>query len=321
VTCPSTSFCLAVGANQSGSAVVATSSDGGNTWDVQATPDGAPELDAVACATADDCVAVGSKAILTTIDGGQTWSMQPPPVVNTTLLGVTCTDVLLCVAVGETVNTAGPYAGQVDVSDDGGVTWASETLPTGTLGIGSVVCPSETDCVAVGASIVTSQDAGVTWQLGTVNGVSAPMRTIACSSPEVCIAVGVNALGEYEASAPGSTIVTTDGGATWNPGQMPSNSSGVSEISCADLQCWAAGNLVAHGSSTVVVQMESSSDGGMTWSPVTPPTGVTAIASLSCPGPDECVAVGQSSTGPAIATLQSGSWSIQPATEEMGAQS
>ena len=321
VACPTTSFCVAVGANGSGSGVAATSGDGGTTWTSQTVPSQAPELDAVACANTDDCVAVGSEAELTTMDGGVSWSSQALPVPNTTLLGVTCTSTLLCIAVGVARDSIGPYAPVVLTSSDGGSSWSTGSLPAGSLGVGSVACPTSTDCIAVGATVLTSEDSGATWQTGTVNGGSGPLRSISCSSSEVCVAVGPNAAGLSDPSAAATAIVTTDGGATWNPENFPSGTSGVNQMSCASsTQCSAVGSSLS-ASSSGTVQLADSADGGQTWSLASPLAGLTSVASISCPAVGECVVVGQSASGAEASSLQNGTWATESVTQKVGALS
>jgi photosystem II stability/assembly factor-like uncharacterized protein len=209
VTCPSTTSCIAVGADGSGTGTAASSNDD-SAWTALQLPPQVSELDAVACASDKDCVAVGPKTIVSTLDGGQTWELHTPPVANTTLLGVTCTAALLCVAVGMSPNPAGPYAGEIVVSTDGGSTWTPGSVPTGSLGVGDVSCPTETRCIAVGATILVSNDSGRSWTMDTVAGGSLPLRSIACSSDETCVAVGSNPSGATDPSAQATDIISTE---------------------------------------------------------------------------------------------------------------
>jgi photosystem II stability/assembly factor-like uncharacterized protein len=128
-------------------------------------------------------------------------------------------------------------------------------------------------------------------------------------------------MGLSEQSAAAVVIVTTDGGASWNSESFPPDTSGVTQISCADsTQCSAIGTslkVTASGG----VQFTSSGNGGQTWASVPPTAGLTSVASISCPAPDDCVVVGQSPSGAAASTWQGSVWATQPVTQEVVASS
>jgi photosystem II stability/assembly factor-like uncharacterized protein len=71
ISCPTASFCVAVGSSVEDSfddftGVALVSKDGGVTWKSEAMPSGTPILDSVACSSGGNCVAVGPNTILTT---------------------------------------------------------------------------------------------------------------------------------------------------------------------------------------------------------------------------------------------------------------
>ena len=79
VSCLNTTSCLAVGTpavSSYGSPVLSTS-DGGSTWQPEATADSQANLEAVNCVSASSCWAVGSDSngalILHTVTGGEAW--------------------------------------------------------------------------------------------------------------------------------------------------------------------------------------------------------------------------------------------------------
>ena len=309
VTCVSTSFCLAVGADSNGAGIVSSSTDGGDTWSPSQVPSGTPELDGVACFGTENCVAVGSNTLINSDDGGLTWSTDSLPVQNTTLLGVSCTSPSLCVAVGVSPDPGGPYAGELLTSADGGISWSDASIPDGTLGMGSVACTSSTACIAVGAGILTTNDSGSAWQMGTVDGGSQALSSIACSSAQTCVAVGSNPAGIQDSSAAASAISSVDGAGTWNSEQFPQGTSGVDQVACSGDDCVAVGTDIA-ASASGGVELVTSTDGGQTWSPGTTPPGLTTASSVSCPAAGDCVVVGQSASGPAVATDQDGEWHV-----------
>ena len=292
VTCTAISQCLAVGGTDSGTAVAAITSNAGSTWASQSVPQGTTTLDAVSCGGPTNCVAVGQGDIMSTSDGGNSWSEQAPPSKNTTLLGVSCATPTQCVAAGVSPIPSGPYSGDVDVSSNGGATWTQASMPQGTQALGGVACPTTTFCVAVGGSIMVSSDGGNTWSPRTLTmGMQSPLRSVTCTSALDCVAVGANVVGETDSTLPGEAIVTTDGGTTWQPESMPSNTAFIDQITCVGgSQCFALGS---DDTKNGAAAFEASTDGGVTWQEEAPPAGMSQIADLACPAVNNCVAVGR----------------------------
>ncbi len=292
LTCASSTRCFAVGVDDQGNGVASTSSDGGSTWDSLTLPTGTPVLDAVACADASHCIAVGQGAVAVTTDQGSQWSLEPLPLANTTLIGADCPSTSLCVVAGVTNNPTGPYAGAVLRSTDGGTTWQSATVPPGTLGIGDVACPTSTDCIAIGASLLVSHNGGATWSSTTVPGGTGPLRSISCSSATQCVAIGANPQGLQDPAAPAVAVETSDGGDTWTSLSLPAGSAPLNEVSCSTgTQCVAGGSSPTPGGAAPLFQ---SSDGGVTWTQdASPPPDISAIAGLSCPAANQCAIVGR----------------------------
>ena len=309
VVCPSTSSCVAVGANSGGVGVVATTTNGGTNWTPATVPAGSPELDAVACSDTTHCVAVGPDAALSSSDGGTTWALHALPDPTTTLLGVSCSASLACVAVGVAPNPGGPFAGRVVLSSDGGVTWSAASVP-GAAGLGSVSCPSTTRCVAVGATVIVSDDHGQTWHLVPVlGGIGSSLRTVTCAGSQLCVAVGPNPLATIQTSVSGYAIVSSDGGSTWANVGLPQGSGPSTVVTCgSSTSCFAVGMGLPGGSAPTFL---SSGDGGGTWSAPSPPP-VAAIAGMSCAASTTCVLVGQGTSGPVAASTTDGSnWNVQ----------
>ncbi|MDA8342693.1 MAG: sialidase family protein, partial [Actinomycetota bacterium] len=164
VSCPTTTDCVAVGANANGGGSILTTTDGGATWSDRVAPTVTFDingvqfssrgyvLDGVSCSSTQACVAVGtvstrvsffdvvdvSAAILTSTDGGVTWTSQSVPNGVTQLAAVSCPSTTSCVAVGSAILT----------STDGGVTWTSQSVPSGVTQLAGAACPSTTSCVA-----------------------------------------------------------------------------------------------------------------------------------------------------------------------------
>lgn len=310
VTCTSTSDCLAVGADSSGAAVVATTSNIGSSWSNQSVPSGIGPLDAVSCGDSQHCVAVGQGAIITSTDGGSSWTQSTVPTQNTTLLGVSCASATLCLASGVVPEVGEPLAGQLIISTDGGSTWTAATMPPATHGLSGIACPTATFCVAVGDSIDVSNDGGMTWTPRAVTGTVGPgsLRSVACASATQCVAVGANVDGMQDPTVPGLAIVTSDGGATWQAQSMPTSTSAIDQITCVGgSQCLAGGFSDASGGTAAFA---SSGDGGRTWQSQPPPSGLSRIAGLTCPAVNNCIAVGVNGTqSNTVSTRDGKTWS------------
>ncbi len=89
VSCPTRSDCWAAGDGSGGTGVVATTTDGGSTWNTEALPssssggvfNGIGSLGGLSCPTSTDCWVGGSNSfgfgvVVATTDGGSTWSTE-----------------------------------------------------------------------------------------------------------------------------------------------------------------------------------------------------------------------------------------------------
>jgi photosystem II stability/assembly factor-like uncharacterized protein len=319
VTCITSTNCVAVGGDKSLAGVVATSSDGGSSWNQSTVASGEPELNAVTCQSSSACVAVGQGAAVTSNDGGATWTTHAIPTPNTTLLGVSCPNASACVSVGVSPGNDGPYGGQLLFSSDGGVTWTVPTLPNDVGALGSVDCPSSTFCVAVGAQILVSNDGGQTWSPQFVDGGTGVLRSVSCSSASNCVAIGANPLGATVPTSAAFEVVTTDGGNTWNSVATPAGSWTLNAISCSNGVDCTTGGLSLDGSSAPAW---SSTDGGMTWSSVNLPSSVSAVGSLSCQSASSCALVGLHGSQPVSGNSQGSSqWTISSVSSVIITQS
>jgi photosystem II stability/assembly factor-like uncharacterized protein len=317
VSCPTVQECIEVGSNSQGG-IVSTSNDGGTTWKPGVLNSGEPALEAVDCASLNQCVAVGQGASARSIDGGATWSSSRLPTSNTTLLGVSCPNTALCVGVGVSPGNAGPYAGQLLVSNDGGSTWTVPTLPVNYGALGSVSCPSSTYCVAVGASILVSNDGGQTWTQQTVNGGTGVLRSVSCQSATTCVAIGGNPSVAQNPTASAFAVTSSDGGATWTSVAMPPGSATLSQISCSSSVCQAAGSAY-NGSGA---PMYLTSDGGAQWNAdASVDSSLTAVNAVSCSAGSSCVFVGTNGAASvAVSTVKGVVATGGPATSSIRTQ-
>jgi photosystem II stability/assembly factor-like uncharacterized protein/uncharacterized protein YodC (DUF2158 family) len=115
----------------------------------------------------------------------------------------------------------------------------------------AVACPTTSECVAVGAGlgaglIEVSSDGGRTFADVPVPAGTSQLKAVTCPDASHCVAVGGS-----------STVVTTDGGATWTSEFAGVNLSAVSCVN--DNDC------VADGYQGLVALPAVTTDGGSTW--------------------------------------------------------
>jgi len=197
-------------------------------------------LNAVSCASAASCVAVGAA----TISGsavqtfavrwnGAQWSTMPAPTTNgavvRSLLSVSCTTAANCFAVGTYVKQrpGGPLVEHWD-----GRSWSivpSASAPSGTL-LG-VSCVGSTSCYAAGNTGAGDQTLiehwnGTKWSIVNVaNPASASaivLRAISCSAANRCFAVG-----RYNTPKGRSVLYERWSGAHWKVVQVTGRAAGV----------------------------------------------------------------------------------------------
>jgi hypothetical protein len=152
--------------------------------------DGSTPLNAVACPSTSQCVAVDDSGnVLTSVDptgGSAAW--QVANVDGQTPLGaVGCASSSLCVAVDDN----GDVISSTDPTGGAGAWRVAQVDPGNTLN--GVACPSPTVCVAVddGGNIVTSTDptgGAAAWSIASVDPGNS-LNAVSCSTPSQCVAV------------------------------------------------------------------------------------------------------------------------------------
>jgi hypothetical protein len=213
VSCPTTSYCVAVGTNTNSSAqtgLVATWT--GGVWavsDAAEPANGLPSqssqsiLAAVSCASAAFCVAAGTyedtsfneDVMLLTISGGVQSATQAP----------------LPAVAGVTPDLRG------------------------------VSCPSASSCVVVGggstAFVLTL--AGGKWTLSAEPDL---LYGVSCWSPSACVAVG-----GYNSNLATHGLLLTLSGGKWTPSQAPSPPNAAGYATLMAVSCWAPSSCAAAG--------------------------------------------------------------------------
>lgn len=209
VDCVSPTMCIAVG-NGVTQGVIGPLAErwDGQHWTVMPTDTlgATSSLNAVSCASADDCTAVGSNGVASGLVAhfdGATWASIPVPHTSyyDTLYGVACPAADACIAVGVSSPSGnGPPPATIAMRWDG-TQW--QMTPTGTPGgslFQGVSCASATECVAVGIrggnpagpDVLLRRWDGTAWTSIAVSGAASSevLLGIACPSAGSCVGVG-----------------------------------------------------------------------------------------------------------------------------------
>jgi hypothetical protein len=213
VSCPSVTFCVAVGVGGWGQTFNGSSWSAGADIDPSTNPSG-HGLNSVSCPSASFCAAVDEAGNALTFNGSS-WSAPGTIDAGNTLTAVACVSSSFCVA--------GDNSGRGFVFD--GSSWSGPFTVNNTSneeGIGGIACPSVSFCVAVGerGSVETSTNGGSTWTTPPQIIGSTNLTSVSCPSTTFCIAVdaGGNAYtyngSSWSAAAPIDTVNgQIDGGA------------------------------------------------------------------------------------------------------------
>lgn len=219
VSCPSATFCAAVGAG--GTAL----SWDGSTWTTmpafqQRNPGADLLMVGISCLSASDCTAVGTQLgayphfVDATIEhwNGTAWALvrspRGPTLADNELNYVTCLSAAYCVAVGQ---TSARYDTSARIETWDGTQWRTTPVPAGATGnLTGVSCSAPGSCAAVGPDLALSSVSG-TWSQDTL---SAPpffpnppnLAAVSCDSGfAYCRAVG-----SYD--GPGGTFALAEAG-------------------------------------------------------------------------------------------------------------
>ena len=227
VSCPTKTFCMAVGETPDGNRGVAlVTTNSGRAWTHLSLPRGEERLSLVSCRTMNDCVVVVDNlraTIITTTNAGNSWaetSLPQPPtgsIGNDISEGISCPSSTHCFIVGGFTLGDGTPSALVFASSNGGNLWASQSPPSDTTGLFGISCPTPTTCVAVGGGyggvggvVLTTTDAGQTWTSRSEPAAVSGLQKISCPTLDRCVATGTSP------SVPQPMVVTSsDGGITW----------------------------------------------------------------------------------------------------------
>ncbi len=348
-----TKACAAAGAMAVAAvAALATASpaQAATPWTLATSPNpGSVEnfLNAVACADATHCWAVGGTAgsggftqALIERWNGTAWTVDTAPDENgsstqyNVLRGVTCISATDCWAVGFFFDSASSHYFPLWEYWDG-TSWTASTFAVGIASdyrLNAVSCVDDNHCWAVGSKVTGTSTTvwfqqwnGSVWttnpstDLGEMNGVS-------CVDATHCWAVG------DDRANPDHTVIETWNGTAWTLTSSPNsgtNSNDLEGVSCVSTTwCWAVGsvsggtfdqNLFEHwdGSTWTIPADTTASDNN------SPSAHDNFLAGVTCKSTTFCWAVGATqANGTLDVTLIDGwdgtSWTLVPNTPNGG---
>ena len=297
-----------VNAREPDGGFAAITTDRGALWASTPRLVGVKGLDALACATARSCIAVGGNPVSTkyvivrgvvtrTSDGGHTWKVLPTlPKRVGQLTSISCPTAHFCMAVGSQARS--PTAVAL-VTRSTGEQWTSLTLPRYEAPLALVTCTTPHHCIAEGfsglISVIVTSDGGATWTQAQLPAGHYPQGAVGiptfaglvCMSRTNCLLVGgIEAQSGYS----GLIMVSADGGKSWSFAVLPPGAAKMNAISCPTaLQCVAVGGDFTRDGHSLIL---TTTDGGQNWVAPPAPTIVTGLEGVSCPTTTTCVATG-----------------------------
>ena len=304
VSCPTTTFCLALGyATGPGTVSLLTKRWNGTTWTIVPTPtppgSSRSTLSGISCTSATFCLAVGvysagsSYRILTERWNGSAWSVvSTASNPNAHLEAVSCRSSANCTATG-TVND------HRVIERWNGSTWTvSNTLAGLNKDLESISCPTTTNCMAVGWTYVGTSFArqtfarqwnGTTWSTVPTPNPSAAedpiLSSVSCPSPTNCVAIG-----SFSSGPDQEPLIERWNGSAWSIDSLPVGDG--EEIELRGVSCASVTSCVAIGSSsssgTLIEQWD-----GAAWTVASNDPRAGYLQGVSCASPANCTAVGR----------------------------
>ena len=335
VSCTGVSACVAVGGDLNAAFVDVTlvESWNGAHWSVVQSPNpGGPQgssLNAVSCATASRCVAVGRYAngngvgrTLAESWNGSTWSvaasLTPSGSPNSALYGVSCPSSTSCLAVGHSYSPSLAAKDETLAEAWNGSSWryVASPSPSTTSSLYGVSCAEAANCLAVGLFFNSSGDyqtVAQAWHGTTMSIVNqdAVLPGVSCVTVSRCVAVGSALSGSVS-----RTVAELWNGKAWwvvsTPNPASSQGSYLDAVACVTPnRCVAVGYFYAPDNSrkTLVESWD-----GTRWSVVPSPNpsgaAYSVLYGVSCTSASQCMAVG-SAGGRAFAESWDGShWTL-----------
>jgi hypothetical protein len=290
----------------------------GTSWQIEdaAQPNGATTnvLDAVSCASATFCEAVGwrfdvteDQTGLAEVWNGTRWRFQrvPRPAefdgLRLVLNGVSCVSARFCEAVGDSFS-------QSNALRWNGKTWTAQIVPHPDH-LASVSCTSPTFCVAVGQGGAVMWD-GHAWS-NLPSDITFAYNSVSCVSIHFCEATGYPTTGSR-------SYAEIWNGTSWARQATPVPT-GAANLVLGSISCTAARSCEAAGSyeNTSTSVMLAEQWDGTAWRIQHPPSPKastsTALTGVWCTSPSFCAAVGRADTapGPLALVWDGSSWKLR----------
>jgi hypothetical protein len=317
VSCVTSVFCLAVGANGlfNGSGSYFAEQWNGTTWTsvTLPSPSGASDLilGQVSCTSTTFCVAVGQETISSTETplilqwNGSSFSVAQGATGASSaamLGGVSCLSAGLCLAVGAT----GSSASQAFVEQWNGSSWSATVLPAASgaedLLPYAVSCTTPQNCMAVGKIGSPSVPWSLFWNGTTWTAPSTPSATdagldsVSCVGTAFCVAVGASSPGGGGADF--ENVMETWNGSAWTMvplGSPPQFADFLNGVSCfSATSCTAVGGTWTSAAPNISTQVLNWN--GQSWNAATGSNvqGAfqTSFQGVDCLADWACVAVG-----------------------------
>jgi hypothetical protein len=316
VSCPSASFCAAVGTEGhrkdtgAGTVQALIESWNGTRWSAVPSPKSPPdtELFGVSCVSAAFCTAAGLSVVSFSGDvteplieswNGTKWSVVPNPGRQGAGFngGVSCVSATFCVAVGTNFNL------KALIESWNGTKWSIVPAHAGTgeSDLVGVSCISASNCTAVGDRGSLPDTLIETWNGKRWSAVPSPtkghegdfLNGVWCTSASFCVAAGVYTT----ANISDQTLIESWNGTKWSIAPVPTaRESEFNAVSCVSSNdCWAAGEAENKaGNARTYVNFWN----GTRWSVVptpnvgSPRTAANLFFGVSCPSASFCAADG-----------------------------
>jgi hypothetical protein len=335
VSCASAKRCEMVGeGNVNGNDIGLAAAWNGSKWSSQSAPNPAKatwvNLNAVSCASATSCEAVGDSQAEVTADdpralaetwNGSSWALQsaaaPAGATYNALSAVSCVSASFCAAVGTHFNAAGNQVNLAEVWN--GTSWVIKPIPDLTSANGgadsdlySVSCVSASFCQAVGAGPAGADASlwnGSSWTTQVVPGdADVQPQEVSCATADFCMLV--NGFGD----------AYTWNGSAWSAATSVTGFSFAGSVSCLSASfCEVVGAGPSGENATAW--------NGTSWVAQTTPGPVgNSLNAVSCTAPAACEAAGQTpgSSGyptPLAESWNGSAWTIQQAPAPANSQS
>jgi photosystem II stability/assembly factor-like uncharacterized protein len=206
----------------------------------------------------------------------------------------------------DTTCYAGSVGGQLEYTHDGGSTWQrASSIGAATL-LTRISCADAQNCDVLAdnagreSAFFTTTDGGKSWTSHHGPAVPNPSKNSVANDVMSCTTISSCVVIAYQGDSAGSfsaAFTTSDGGASWSQGTLPSPASTQflpTGLSCSGKTCVAVGANGVYGTAHDAVRVNggaayTSDDGGATWSASpAPPRALTW--SLTCPDATDCYA-------------------------------